>query len=115
TRIAARQPPWPLDALACAALPELLAAADLPKWARLVSQAREDLGRVLLDAGLRPEPSDANFVLVRDAGGLRDHLARRGVLVRDTASFGLTGGVRIAAPDHNGLDRLAGALAARSA
>jgi hypothetical protein len=32
------------------------------------------------------------------------------VLVRDTASFGIPGGVRIAIPDERGLERLACAL-----
>jgi histidinol-phosphate/aromatic aminotransferase/cobyric acid decarboxylase-like protein len=47
---------------------------------------------------------------VRDAPGVRDHLARRAVLVRDTASFGWPGGVRVAVPDDAGLTTLARAL-----
>ena len=59
--------------------------------------------------GLRPQPSDANWVLV-DAPDLRERLARQAILVRDCTSFGLPGTVRIAVPDDRGLDRLAGAL-----
>jgi histidinol-phosphate/aromatic aminotransferase/cobyric acid decarboxylase-like protein len=60
--------------------------------------------------GLQPSPSDANYVLVHDACGLRDHLARRAVLVRDTTTFGWPAGVRIAVPDGAGLARLATAF-----
>jgi histidinol-phosphate/aromatic aminotransferase/cobyric acid decarboxylase-like protein len=49
-------------------------------------------------------------VLVREAGGLRDWLAARGVLVRDTASFGIPDGIRTAVPDSSGLEKLANAL-----
>jgi len=44
------------------------------------------------------------------APGLRGHLARSAVLVRDTANFGLPDGVRIAVPDAEGLERFARAL-----
>ena len=47
-----------------------------------------------------------------DAPGLRARLAPRGVLVRDCASFGMPGWVRIAVPDAAGLERLRSALAA---
>jgi histidinol-phosphate/aromatic aminotransferase/cobyric acid decarboxylase-like protein len=105
-----RQPEWSVNALACAVLPELLEQADLERWANEVARLRTELVRVLVDAGLAPDPSDANFVLVRDARGVRDRLARQAVLVRDTSSFGLPGGVRIAVPDAQGLERLAVAL-----
>jgi histidinol-phosphate/aromatic aminotransferase/cobyric acid decarboxylase-like protein len=104
-----RQPAWSVNGLACAALPDLLAAVDLPAWAAGVARLRIRLVEVLQDAGLEPEPSDANFVLVR-APGLRDRLAPHGVLVRDCASFGLPDHVRIAVPDHAGLARLEEAL-----
>jgi histidinol-phosphate/aromatic aminotransferase/cobyric acid decarboxylase-like protein len=54
--------------------------------------------------------SDANYVLCQRAAGLRDRLARQGVLVRDCASFGLPGTVRVAVPDEAGLARLEEAL-----
>ncbi len=72
---------------------------------------RAQLVGVLRAAGLAPEPSDANFVLVR-APGLRDRLAPQGVLVRDCATFGLPDHVRIAVPDERGLARLEEALCA---
>jgi histidinol-phosphate/aromatic aminotransferase/cobyric acid decarboxylase-like protein len=105
-RVRARQPRWAVNALACAVLPELVAAADLPRWAASVAQLRRALESVLRGHGLEPEPSDANFVLVRRAPGVRDLLAASGVLVRDTASFGIPDGVRIAVPGPDGLDRL---------
>lgn len=109
-RVRARQPEWSVGSLVCASLPELLAAADLPKWCAQIVDARERLVSLLHRHGLRPDPSDANFVLVRHAPGLRDHLARRAVLVRDTGSFGIVGGARIAVPDDAGLERLSLAL-----
>jgi histidinol-phosphate/aromatic aminotransferase/cobyric acid decarboxylase-like protein len=66
---------------------------------------------MLRAAGLHPQPSDANFVLVR-APGLRARLAPHGILVRDCATFGLPDHVRIAVPDDAGLSRLASVLAA---
>ena len=45
------------------------------------------------------------------APGLREHLAPRGVVVRDCASFGLPDHVRIAVPDDAGRARLEEALA----
>lgn len=110
TRLRARQPEWAVNALTCAVLPELLAATDLPVAAAAVRRLRGHLEVVLREHGLEPDPSDANFVLVRDCPGLRDHLAERGVLVRDTASFDLPGGVRAAVPDPAGLERLDRAL-----
>lgn len=108
-RLRARQPAWSLNGLAAAAVPDLLERADLVGWAAAVAGLRADLVAVLRDAGLHPEPSDANYVLVR-APGLRDRLARHRVLVRDCASFGLPDHVRIAVPDDQGLTRLAAAL-----
>ena len=112
TRLAARQPHWSLNGLAAAALPELLAAVDLPAWAAATARLRGQLTAVLRKAGCDTRPSQANWLLV-DAPGLRDHLAARGILVRDCASFGLPGTVRIAVTDDEGLNRLEAALVAR--
>ncbi|MHB8288889.1 MAG: aminotransferase class I/II-fold pyridoxal phosphate-dependent enzyme [Acidimicrobiales bacterium] len=109
-RVASRQAEWSVGALALASLPDLLAVADLPRWAAELSGLRCDLIDLLERYGLKPEPSDANFVLVRQAGGLREILAKRGVVVRDCRNFGLDGCVRIAVPDAAGLEKLEGAL-----
>ena len=108
-RLARRQPAWSVNGLAVAALPDLLRLADLPAWAAEVARLRRDLVAVVERAGLAPQPSDANWVLV-EAPGLRDRLARRGVVVRDCTSFGLPGVVRIAVPDDAGLARLEAVL-----
>lgn len=114
-QLRATRPAWAVDGLACAVLPDLLALADPPGWTHGVAEARRELVAVLHSHGWRPEDSDAPWVLVPDAAGLRDALARHGVIVRDCASFGLPSHVRIAVPDANGLDRLDDALGALSA
>jgi len=110
-RLRARQPEWSVNGLAAAAVPALLERADLPAWAAGIAALRAELVGVLRAAGLDPEPSDANYVLVR-APGLRPALGPAGVLVRDCAGFGLPGFARIAVPDADGLDRLSTVLGA---
>jgi histidinol-phosphate/aromatic aminotransferase/cobyric acid decarboxylase-like protein len=111
-RLAARQARWAVGTPALMALPVLLETADLPRWCAAVAEHRRQLVDLLVANGLSPRPSDANFVLCDGADGVRDQLARHGVVVRDGASFGLAGCVRIAVPDGAGLDRLAAALRA---
>jgi len=65
---------------------------------------------VLVQHGLVPRPSAANFVLVEAAPGLRAALAPHGVVVRDCSTFGLPDSARIAVPDADGLARLDAAL-----
>ncbi len=103
-RCRARQPAWAVGGLAAAALPELLAAADLPGWCAGVARLRGALTDVLASHGLAVRPSDANWVLV-ERGGLREALAPHGVVVRDCASFGLPGVTRLAVPSEEGLAR----------
>ena len=110
-RCRVRQPAWSVGGLAAAALPELLAAADLPGWCAGVARLRGALSDLLASHGLAVRPSDANWVLV-DRGGLREALAPHGVVVRDCASFGLPGVTRVAVPSEEGLERLDAALAA---
>ncbi len=104
-----RQPLWSANGLVAEALPELLDMVDLPAWSAGIAGLRCRLVEVLRAHGLDPAPSDACWVLV-GAPGLRETLARRGIVVRDCASFGLAGRARIAVPDEAGLDRLAAAL-----
>jgi len=103
-----RRPAWSVGGLACALVPELLGAAEVAVWAKEVSELRTALVEVL--DGFDVHAADAPWVLVHEAGDLREHLARGGVLVRDCASFGLVDTVRIAVPDERGLTRLADAL-----
>jgi len=109
-KLALRQPRWSVNGLAVAALPDLLAGADLAGWAAAVTELREALVELLGAHGLDPQPSDANYVLCARAPGLRERLAPHGVVVRDCASFGLPGQVRVAVPDAEGLVRLRAAL-----
>jgi histidinol-phosphate/aromatic aminotransferase/cobyric acid decarboxylase-like protein len=109
-RLRARQPVWAVGGVGCAVLPALLETADLARWARDLAVGRTELTVQLRRAGLTPERSDASFVLVPHAPGLREHLARHTILVRDTASFGMPDGVRIGVPDPAGLARLDRAL-----
>lgn len=109
-RISRRQPAWAVNGLVCAALEELIGAVDLAGTARRVAELRSDLVAVLRRHGLEPSPSDANFVLVEQARGMRDRLARCGVAVRDCTSFGMPDAVRIAVPGGDGLERLEEAL-----
>jgi threonine-phosphate decarboxylase len=106
-----RRPVWSVNGLACALLPELIATADLPRWADEVASLRASLVGVLDAHGVGDvHAADAPWVLVRGAGGLRERLASHGVLVRDCASFGLDDTVRVAVPDDRGLARLDRAL-----
>ncbi len=111
-RLRRRRPAWAAGGLACAVLPDLLEHADPPGWTRRIRAARNALAVVLRHHGYRPLPSEAPWLLVPDAAGLRDRLAREMVVVRDCGSFGLPGHVRIAVPDATGLERLEDALRA---
>ena len=110
SRLRDRQPAWSVNGPAAAALPDLLAEADLPRWTAEIAALRRDLVSLLDRHGLDPAPSDANYVLCRKAPGLRGRLAPHAVVVRDCASFGLPGQARIAVPTAEGLARLARAL-----
>jgi histidinol-phosphate/aromatic aminotransferase/cobyric acid decarboxylase-like protein len=112
-RLAARQPRWAVNGLACAALPQLLATVDLPRWAAAISSLRADLTAVLVAHGLWVRPgAAANWVLVKGIPDLRARLASSAVVVRDCTSFGLPGVHRIAVPPPEDLARLDAALRA---
>ncbi len=111
-RLRRARPAWAVGTLACALAPELAAVADAPGWTDEVARARAELAAVLRTHGWRPLPSDGPWLLVPRAAGLRAALARRGVVVRDCASFGLADHVRVAVPGADGLARLDRALAA---
>lgn len=110
TALRAAQPQWSVNGLAAAVLADLLDAADLPGWATEITRLRAELVAGLAGYGLSALPSAANYVLVPGAHGLRAHLARRGVLVRDCATFGLADHVRVAVPDDAGRARLLDAM-----
>jgi histidinol-phosphate/aromatic aminotransferase/cobyric acid decarboxylase-like protein len=108
-RLAARQPAWSVSGLALALVEPMLARTDLAGWAAAIAGLRAEVAAVF--AGYEVAESAANWILVHDAGGLRLPLAGAGVLVRDCASFGLPGTIRVAVPDAAGRERLASALA----
>lgn len=110
-RLRANQPEWSVGGLACALVPDLLAVADVSEWAAAVARLRAELAGVLAAAGFRSvRVADAPWVLVEEAGDLRERLAQQGVLVRECTSFGLDDTVRVAVPGEPGLERLALAL-----
>ena len=113
-RLRMAQPRWSVNGLVCEALPSMLAGADLAAWSKAVAALRVQLVGVLTSAGFRCRPGVANWVLV-EAPGLREHLIPHGVVIRDCASFGLPGIMRIAVPDAAGLERLEAALVAATA
>lgn len=109
--IRARRPAWAVDGLACALVPDLVSLADPAGWTRRIATARRATVRVVVDHGWAPDSSEAPWLLVHGAVGLRDALARERVVVRDCTSYGLPDHVRIAVPDEAGLARLREALA----
>jgi len=108
--IRALRPRWSVDGLACAALPELLALAEPERWRDGIGALRASLVDLLAAHGLEAGPSDAPYVWVPSAPGLRDALLPHGVVVRDGTSFGHPHAVRVAVPGPDGLARLAAAL-----
>jgi histidinol-phosphate/aromatic aminotransferase/cobyric acid decarboxylase-like protein len=104
------RPEWAVGGLACALVPDLVERADPPAWTAAVGKARDELAGVLEAHGRPPLASEAPWVLVPEAAGLREALARKAVVVRDCGSFGLADHVRIAVPDADGLERLDRAL-----
>jgi histidinol-phosphate aminotransferase len=98
SRLASFQPDWSVNGLAQAA--GLAALADdqyLPRARAAVNQSKAFLTEKLTSLGLVVLPSTANFLLVQVGNGatMRDRLMRRGLFVRDCASFGLPDCIRI--------------------
>jgi histidinol-phosphate/aromatic aminotransferase/cobyric acid decarboxylase-like protein len=109
--LAEDRPRWSVSTLAAAALPDLLAGADLPGWCRGIADLRHDLISLLAEHGVAASGT-ANFVWAPSAPGLRERLLAHRVIVRSGASFGSPDAVRIGVPGPDGLHRLAAALRA---
>ena len=105
-----RRPQWTLNGLACAALPEMLATADLVGWQKTIAAMRGALNTLLIRYGYAPRPGQANYLWIPEASGLRDRLLPERVLLRSGESFGFPNSVRIAVPNADGLDILHSAL-----
>ena len=113
-RLSALQPDWSVNGLAQAAGVAALQDEDYLRRARVAVAASLDCVASGLNAlGIRCYPTAANFVLaeVGNAGGLRDKLARRGLFVRDCASFGLPDCIRIGLRPVGDCRRLTEAIA----
>lgn len=104
------RPEWAVGGLGCALLPTLAELADPIGWTKSIAAARDDLAGLLRRYGWRPDASEAPWLLVPAAAGLREALAFEGVVVRDCTTFGMPDHVRIAVPGETGLERLETAL-----
>jgi len=109
-RIRRARPEWSVSALAIDVALDALHDLDLCALSSKVAVARGHLTRALTHRGLDVEADAAPWVLVHGVAGMRDELARRGVVVRDCTSFDMPDTVRIAVPDTSGLERLLEAL-----
>jgi histidinol-phosphate/aromatic aminotransferase/cobyric acid decarboxylase-like protein len=108
--LARRQPRWSVNGSALAVVPRLLALTDLRGWQMGIAALRSELAEVWRTAGFSVRESAANWILVEGAATWRTALAQRGVLVRDCASFGLPGTIRVAVPGPRGLETVARAV-----
>jgi len=99
-KIETARSPWCVNAYAEAfAMEALLHFKELKDSRRAIEAERHRLVSGISDLGLISNPSSVNYVLVecgRDVTSLCDALARRNILVRHCASFGLPTCIRIA-------------------
>ncbi len=109
-----RQPRWSVSGLACSAIPELLASADLPTWRDQIAALRQQLAEALSRRGWTSGPAAANYLWLTNAAGLRDAMAEQGVLLRSGASFGYPEAVRIAVPRPEDMASVINAIPERS-
>jgi histidinol-phosphate/aromatic aminotransferase/cobyric acid decarboxylase-like protein len=106
---------WSVNALAVAVLPDLVAVADIERWAAEIAVLRAELRSLLAEFGYAAAPGAANYLWVEHAPGLRDRLLPHGILLRSGATFGCPDAVRIAVPGPPGLERLRAALVRETA
>ena len=116
--LAALQPDWSVNGLAQAAgLAALADAGYLERSRAEVERAKDLLARRLGEQGFTVYPSSANYLLVDvgDGAQWRERLMRRGLFVRDCASFGLASCIRIGIRPLPDCQRLADAMVELSA
>ena len=109
----ALQHAWSVNAVAQAAGLAALRDNDHVAAARaVIAEGKAYLCAELAALGLTVSPSATNFLLVKvgDAAGLRRALLRRGLAVRDCASFGLREHIRVAVRGRGDCARLVEAL-----
>ncbi|MBX6771829.1 MAG: threonine-phosphate decarboxylase [Chloroflexi bacterium] len=107
------RPPWNVNAIAAAAGLAALAESDYRERARaVIREARTYLDQEFRRRGFRVIPSAANYLLVEVGNGarVRAALLARGICVRDCASFGLPGFIRIGVRTRSDCARLIAAL-----
>ena len=109
--VRARRPRWSVGAVALGIVAPALALTDLGGWSRGVAELRDDLAGRLRALGFLVDAADAPWLLVRGRDGLRERLAHERVVVRDAASFGLHGTVRVAVPRPGDVDDVVRAFA----
>lgn len=112
-KLKSRQAHWPLNSMASSCLKGLLEVIDLAGTKSSIASLREELKSLLYARGYEPQRSDANYLYVPSAGELFEKLLMHKIVTRDTSSFGMAGGVRIAVPSEVGLERIKDALAPR--
>jgi threonine-phosphate decarboxylase len=106
-KIETARSPWSVNAYAEAfAMEALLHFGDLADSRREIEKERKSLVSGIGDIGLTCNPSSVNYILVecgRDVTPLCESLARKNILVRHCASFGLPTCIRLAVrtPDEN--------------
>lgn len=89
-----------------------LAALAEREHPRLVKEAvirvKKELSTRLNEMGLRAFPTETSFILVKvpDSARMRRQLRLREIMVRDCASFGLPGFVRVATPPEPEINRV---------
>jgi len=106
-------PPWNVNSLAQKAGVIILEEdSHVRNGCRTIRESRDFLFEELAKLGLHPAPTGANFfmVKVKDGASLRHALLRRGILVRDCASFGLPEYIRLAARTRPECEKLIAAL-----
>ncbi|HZZ85919.1 MAG TPA: aminotransferase class I/II-fold pyridoxal phosphate-dependent enzyme [Anaeromyxobacteraceae bacterium] len=112
--VEASRPAWSTSSAAQAAAIAALGADGFVAACRArLREDREVTAAGLRALGLAPLPSIAPYLVfpAGDAAGLRARLLRRRVLVRDCASFGLSGFLRVAVRPASERERLLEALA----
>jgi histidinol-phosphate aminotransferase len=105
--------PWNVSSVAQTAGIFALNHRDYLEDCRIrLKRARQILIQGLEELGLKPLPSRTLFFLVEigDAAGLRQALYQKGLLVRDCASFGLPGYIRLATRSEGDCKRLLGEM-----
>lgn len=93
------RPPWNVNAVAQkAGILALNADGYIEECSSKIREAKSFLVKELAQLGLSPLPSQTNFFLVKvgNAAEFRQALLKRGILVRDCASFGLPDYIRLA-------------------